>query len=218
MATVAFWRWRARNAWSVSSVACLTRRSSLATTVSARMSAPAVICHTACSCLLHRLSRYHKENPYKMDANWQQYEVGYWPGDSHSGMFGGNSNWRGPIWLATNFLLIESLQRFHQYYGQEFQIECPTGSGDFMDLGKVAEEIQHRIIHIFGRDENGRRSVNGGNKKLDHDPHFRDYVTFYEYFHADNGSGLGASHQTGWYVGFVQCKPLLLIRVTTGLD
>ncbi|KAJ6609886.1 Six-hairpin glycosidase-like protein [Mycena sp. CBHHK59/15] len=129
---------------------------------------------------IRSLSKLHKEHPWGMDVNGQRYEVGYWPGDSRSGMFGGNSNWRGPIWLATNFLLIESLQRFYQS-----QVECPTGSGDYMNLVAVAEEIQHRIIHIFGRD-------------LDHDPHFRDYVWFYEFFHADDGRGLGASHQTGW--------------------
>ncbi|KIJ49437.1 hypothetical protein M422DRAFT_65944 [Sphaerobolus stellatus SS14] len=144
------------------------------------------------------LSLYHKDNPYVMHVKGQRYEVGYWPGDSHSGMFGGNSNWRGPIWLAVNFLLIESLQRFHQYYGDDFQIECPTGSGEYMNLANVAEEVQHRIIHIFGRDPEGRRATNGGNDKLDFDPHFKDYVHFYEFFHGDSGSGLGASHQTGW--------------------
>ncbi|KAG6917222.1 hypothetical protein DXG01_003336 [Tephrocybe rancida] len=147
---------------------------------------------------IRSLSKLHKEHPWGMDVNGQRYEVGYWPGDSKSGMFGGNSNWRGPIWLATNFLLIESLQRFYQYYGDDLQVECPTGSGDYMNLVAVAEEIQHRIIHIFGRDMKGRRATNGGNAKLDHDPHFRDYVWFYEFFHADNGRGLGASHQTGW--------------------
>ncbi|KAG6808523.1 hypothetical protein H0H92_003851 [Tricholoma furcatifolium] len=129
---------------------------------------------------IRSLSKKHKEHPWGMDVNGQRYEVGYWPGDSKSGMFGGNSNWRGPIWLATNFLLIESLQRFYQYYGDDLQVECPTGSGDYMNLVSVAEEIQHRIIHIFGRDMEGRRSTNGGNTKLDHDPHFRDYVWFYE--------------------------------------
>lgn len=135
-----------------------------------------------------------------MNVDGQNYEVAYWPGDSHSGMFGGNSNWRGPIWLATNFLLIESLQRFHQYYGDDLQVECPSGSGEFMPLNKVAEEIQHRIIHIFGKDMDGRRATNGGNTKLDRDPHFKDYVFFHEFFHGNDGSGLGASHQTGWSV------------------
>ncbi|KAH7875369.1 glycoside hydrolase family 63 protein [Lentinula edodes] len=147
---------------------------------------------------IRSLSKKHKDEPWGMDVHGQRYEVNYWPGDSKSGMFGGNSNWRGPIWLATNFLLIESLQRFYQYYGDELQVECPTGSGDYMNLVAVAEEIQHRIIHIFGRDMQGRRATNGGNPKLDHDPHFRDYVWFYEFFHADDGRGLGASHQTGW--------------------
>ncbi|CAL1707039.1 unnamed protein product [Somion occarium] len=147
---------------------------------------------------IRSLSKVHKEQPWGMDVHGQRYEVNYWPGDSKSGMFGGNSNWRGPIWLAVNFLLIESLQRFYQYYGDDLQVECPTGSGDYMNLANVAEEIQHRIIHIFGRDTEGKRATNGGNPKLDTDPHFRDYVWFYEYFHADTGSGLGASHQTGW--------------------
>lgn len=132
-----------------------------------------------------------------MEVNGQRHEVSYWPGESKSGMFGGNSNWRGPIcacvppiaWrcylpsitgLAVNFLLIESLQRFHQYYGDELQVECPTGSGEYMNLLQVAEEIQHRIIHIFGRDIHGRRALNGGNQKLDFDPFFRDYVWFFE--------------------------------------
>ncbi|KAJ3551800.1 hypothetical protein NM688_g4505 [Phlebia brevispora] len=147
---------------------------------------------------IRSLSKKHKEQPWGIEVHGERFEVNYWPGDSKSGMFGGNSNWRGPIWLAVNFLLIESLQRFYQYYGDELQVECPTGSGDYMNLANVAEEIQHRIIHIFGRDLEGRRATNGGNVKLDRDPHFRDYVWFYEYFHADDGHGLGASHQTGW--------------------
>ncbi|KAF5351655.1 hypothetical protein D9756_007739 [Leucocoprinus leucothites] len=147
---------------------------------------------------IRSLSKKHKEQPWGMDVHGQRHEVPYWPGDSLSGMFGGNSNWRGPIWLATNFILIESLQRFYQYYGDDLQVECPTGSGYYMNLASVAEEIQHRIIHIFGRDLEGHRATNGGNSKLDYDPHFRDYVWFYEFFHADSGKGLGASHQTGW--------------------
>ncbi|KAG1771823.1 Six-hairpin glycosidase-like protein [Suillus occidentalis] len=147
---------------------------------------------------IRSLSKLHKEKPWGMQVNGDWHEVGYWPGESHSGMFGGNSNWRGPIWLAVNFLLIESLQRFYQYYGDELQVECPTGSGDYMNLVEVAEEIQHRIIHIFGRDMDGKRATNGGNVRLDQDPHFRDYVPFHEFFHGDTGRGLGASHQTGW--------------------
>lgn len=147
---------------------------------------------------IRSLSRYHKDHPFSMNVNGQEFGVGYWSGDSRSGMFGGNSNWRGPIWLAPCLLLIESLQRFHQYYGDELQVECPTGSGEYMNLAGVAEEIQHRIIHIFARDERGRRAVNGGNDKFDKDPHFRDYVHFYEFMDGDTGRGLGASHQTGW--------------------
>ncbi|KAJ2919906.1 hypothetical protein MD484_g396, partial [Candolleomyces efflorescens] len=147
---------------------------------------------------IRSLSKLHEKHPWGMDVHGQRYEVGYWPGDSKSGMFGGNSNWRGPIWLATNFLLIESLQRFYQYYGDDLQVECPTGSGFYMNLASVAEEVQHRIIHIFGRDSEGRRATNGGVPKLDYDPHFRDYVWFYEFFDGDSGKGLGASHQTGW--------------------
>ncbi|EIW83007.1 glycoside hydrolase family 63 protein [Coniophora puteana RWD-64-598 SS2] len=147
---------------------------------------------------IRSLSKRHKDHPWGMSVHGQWYEVGYWPGDSFSGMFGGNSNWRGPIWLAVNFLLIESLQRFYQYYGEDLQVECPTGSGEYLNLLEVAEEIQHRIIHIFGRDMEGRRATNGGDTKLDSDPHFRDYVWFHEFFHGDSGRGLGASHQTGW--------------------
>ncbi|KAL9708679.1 hypothetical protein Ac2012v2_008227 [Leucoagaricus gongylophorus] len=147
---------------------------------------------------IRSLSKKHKAQPWGMDVHGQRHEVPYWPGDSLSGMFGGNSNWRGPIWLATNFILIESLQRFYQYYGNDLQVECPTGSGYYMNLSSVAEEIQHRIIHLFGRDVEGRRATNGGSTKLDYDPHFRDYVWFHEFFHADSGKGLGASHQTGW--------------------
>ncbi|ODN78976.1 hypothetical protein L202_04489 [Cryptococcus amylolentus CBS 6039] len=144
------------------------------------------------------MSLYHHDNPFSMNVNGEEFGVGYWPGDSKSGMFGGNSNWRGPIWFAVNFLLIESLQRFHQYYGDTLQVECPVGSGDYMNLAGCAEEIQHRLIHIFSRDEYGVRAVNGGNPKLNRDPHFRDNVHFYEFFHGNDGRGLGASHQTGW--------------------
>ncbi|KAG0149382.1 hypothetical protein CROQUDRAFT_330424 [Cronartium quercuum f. sp. fusiforme G11] len=147
---------------------------------------------------IRSLSLYHKENPYKMEVNGQEFSVDYWPGDSKSGMFGGNSNWRGPIWLATTFLLIESLQRFYQYYGTSLKVECPKGSGDMMNLAQVADEIQHRIIHLFARDGEGRRACNGGMDRLDKDPFFRDHVFFHEFFHADTGRGLGASHQTGW--------------------
>ncbi|GAA5886716.1 hypothetical protein JCM6882_005867 [Rhodosporidiobolus microsporus] len=147
---------------------------------------------------IRSLSRHHKEHPWAINVNGEEFSVHYWPGDSHSGMFGGNSNWRGPIWLATTFLLIESLQRFYQYYGNNFKIECPRGSGDEMHLAQVAEEIQHRVINIFARDCEGNRACNGGSELLNKDPHFREYVPFHEFFQADTGKGLGASHQTGW--------------------
>ncbi|PGH05759.1 hypothetical protein GX51_02730 [Blastomyces parvus] len=147
---------------------------------------------------IRSMSKYHAEHPYSMEVNGQEFKVGYVPGDSDSGLFGGNSNWRGPIWLCVNFLLIESLLRFHMFYGDSFQIECPTGSGDYMNLGHVAEEIQHRLQHLFVRDDDDRRAVNGGNDTLDFDPHWKDYLWFHEFFDADTGRGLGASHQCGW--------------------
>ncbi|GAA5857872.1 hypothetical protein JCM9279_007562, partial [Rhodotorula babjevae] len=147
---------------------------------------------------IRSLSRYHKEHPWSWNVNGEEFSVHFWPGDSHSGMFGGNSNWRGPIWLATTFLLIESLQRFYQYYGNDFKIECPTGSGDMHTLAQVAEDIQHRVIHLFARDHEGNRACNGGSEMLNKDPHFRDYVPFHEFFNCETGKGLGASHQTGW--------------------
>jgi hypothetical protein len=133
-----------------------------------------------------------------MDVNGQTFTVDYVPGDSNSGLFGGNSNWRGPIWLCVNFLLIESLLRFHMFYGETLKVECPTGSGEYMHLGHVAEEIQHRLQHLFSRDEQGRRAINGGNDMLDWNPNWREYLWFHEFFHADEGTGLGSSHQTGW--------------------
>ncbi|OJD17234.1 hypothetical protein AJ78_02671 [Emergomyces pasteurianus Ep9510] len=147
---------------------------------------------------IRSMSKYHAQHPYSMEVNGQEFKVGYVPGDSDSGLFGGNSNWRGPIWLCVNFLLIESLLRFHMFYGDSFQIECPTGSGDFMNLGHVAEEIQHRLQHLFVRGDDNRRAVNDGNNTLDFDPHWKDYLWFHEFFDADTGRGLGASHQCGW--------------------
>lgn len=113
-------------------------------------------------------------------------------------MFGGNSNWRGPIWFPVNHLLIESIRRFHAYYGDEFKIECPTGSGIMLTLSEVADELSRRLARLFLKDEQGRRPIYGEQAKLQNDPHFRDHVHFYEYFHGDNGRGVGASHQTGW--------------------
>ena len=147
---------------------------------------------------IRSLSKFHKDHPYSMDVNGQHFEVGYIPGDSDSGLFGGNSNWRGPIWLAVNFLLVESLLRFYMFYGKSLQIECPTGSGDYMHLGQVAEEIQHRLQHLFSRGHDGRRAINDGNDMLDFHPQWRDLVSFYEFFDGDTGRGLGATHQCGW--------------------
>ncbi|KAK0948397.1 hypothetical protein LTR29_000028 [Friedmanniomyces endolithicus] len=147
---------------------------------------------------IRSLSKIHKEHPVSMDVNGQHYSVSYIPGDSDSGLFGGNSNWRGPVWIAVNFLLIESLLRFYMFYGNTFKVECPTGSGDYMHLGHVAEELQHRLTHLMAADKDGKRAINDGNTMLDHDPHWKDYMFFYEFFDGDSGRGLGASHQTGW--------------------
>jgi hypothetical protein len=147
---------------------------------------------------IRALSRYHAEHPYVFNANGQEYRVNYLPAESDTGMFGGNSNWRGPIWMPVNALLIRALLSFYLYYGDTFKIECPTGSGNLMNLFEVAREIANRLTRIFLRDKCGRRPVYGGAAKFQSDPHWKDYILFYEYFHGDNGAGLGASHQTGW--------------------
>jgi hypothetical protein len=147
---------------------------------------------------IRALSRYHAEHPYVFQVGGQEYRVSYLPAESDTGMFGGNSNWRGPIWMPVNGLIIRALLQYYIYYGDTFTIECPTGSGRHMTLYEVAEEIARRLAGIFLRDEKGRRPVYGGARKFQEDPHWRDHVLFYEYFHGDNGAGLGASHQTGW--------------------
>jgi len=147
---------------------------------------------------IRALSRYHVEHPYVFRVGGQENWVSYLPGESDSGMFGGNSNWRGPIWMPVNGLIIRALLQYHTYYGKDFTIECPTGSGRYMNLYQVAEEITRRLASIFLRDNHGRRPVYGGTRKFQEDPHWRDYLLFYEYFHGDNGAGIGASHQTGW--------------------
>jgi hypothetical protein len=144
------------------------------------------------------LSRYHLEHPFVFHLDGQEYRVGYLPGDSDSGMFGGNSNWRGPVWMPVNFLLYLALMRLSAYYGDSFRVECPTGSGQYMTLFEVAHELAERLIAIFVRDGSARRPVFGGAEKFQTDPHWRDHILFYEYFHGDNGAGIGASHQTGW--------------------
>ena len=147
---------------------------------------------------IRALSRVHAEHPYVFNVGGQDYRVGYVPGESDTGMFGGNSNWRGPIWMPVNALIIRALLQYYAYYGNEFTVECPTGSGKKMNLYQVAEEISRRLGSIFLKGKNGHRPVNGGEKKLQEDPHWRDCIQFYEYFHGDNGAGLGANHQTGW--------------------
>ena len=147
---------------------------------------------------IRSLSRYHADHPYVFAADGQEYRVAYLPAESDSGMFGGNSNWRGPIWMPVNGLIIRALLQYYSYYGNDFQMECPTGSGRQMSLYQVAEELSRRLAKIFLKDANGRRPVFGGTAKFQNDPHWRDYLQFYEYFHGDNGAGLGANHQTGW--------------------
>jgi hypothetical protein len=147
---------------------------------------------------LRSLSRYHADHPYVFHAGGQQYRVSYLPAESDTGMFGGNSNWRGPIWMPVNGLIVRALLQYYTYYGNDFTVECPTGSGRKMNLYQVAEEISQRLTSIFLKDNNGRRPVYGGTRTYQEDPHWRDCLLFYEYFHGDNGAGLGASHQTGW--------------------
>jgi hypothetical protein len=147
---------------------------------------------------IRALSRFHHDHPYIMQVNGCEHRVDYEPAESSTGLFGGNSNWRGPIWFPMNFLLIESLQKFHHYYGADFKVEFPTGSGQMMTLWEVAGEISRRLTRIFLRGADGRRPVYGGLEKFQNDPHWRDYIQFHEYFHGDNGAGVGASHQTGW--------------------
>jgi hypothetical protein len=144
------------------------------------------------------LSRYHRDNPYVFSCNGTELTVNYEPAESKSGVFGGNSNWRGPVWMPVNFLIIESLQKFHHYYGDDFKVECPTRSGKFLTINEIAEELSRRVIGLFLKDENERRPVLGYHEKLATDPHFRDYILFHEYFDGENGRGVGASHQTGW--------------------
>ena len=147
---------------------------------------------------IRALSRYHKDNPYTMDVKGAAYRVDYEPAESSTGLFGGNSNWRGPIWFPVNFLLVESLQKFHHYLGDDFKVECPTGSGNMLTLWEVAAEISRRLSRPFLREADGRRPVYGEIEKFQNDPNWRDLIQFHEYFHGDNGSGIGASHQTGW--------------------
>jgi hypothetical protein len=147
---------------------------------------------------IRALSRYHAQHPYTFDVNGHPYQVDYEPAESSTGLFGGNSNWRGPIWMPVNALLVQTLRKLYSYYGDDFKVECPTGSGRLMTLWEVANDIVGRLSNIFLRDQNGRRPVYGNTEKFQTDPHWRDLILFYEYFHGDNGAGIGASHQTGW--------------------
>jgi hypothetical protein len=147
---------------------------------------------------IRSLSRAHLEQPYTFFANGQTYQVDYEPAESTTGLFGGNSNWRGPIWLPVNLLLIRGLLLLHRYYGDALTVECPTGSGQQLTLHAVAAEISRRLSSLFLRNAAGKRPVFGGVECFQNDPHWRDYLLFYEYFHGDNGAGIGASHQTGW--------------------
>ncbi|MBI5060140.1 glucosidase [candidate division KSB1 bacterium] len=147
---------------------------------------------------IRALSKIHEREPYHFHANGDTFTVAYRPGESDTGLFGGNSNWRGPVWFPLNYLIIESLQKFYHYYGPDFKVECPTHSGNYLTILEISEELTRRLGTIFLRDANGRRPVFGHHEQFHHDPHFRDHVPFYEYFHGDNGRGVGASHQTGW--------------------
>jgi hypothetical protein len=147
---------------------------------------------------IRALSQFHRDKPYRLTVEDTEHRVDYEPGESTTGLFGGNSNWRGPIWFPLNYLLVESLQKFHHYLGADFKVEFPTGSGTMMSLREVAGELSRRMTSIFLQDEKGRRPVFGDLEKFQTDPHWRDLVLFHEYFHGDSGAGVGASHQTGW--------------------
>ena len=147
---------------------------------------------------IRSLSRYHETHPYTLSLDDHQFSIDYEPAESRSGLFGGNSNWRGPVWFPINFLIIESLQKFHHYYGPSLKVEFPTGSGNLCSLWEVAASLSRRLIKLFLRDEDGRRPIHGDVEKFQSDPLWRDYMLFNEYFHGNNGAGLGAGHQTGW--------------------
>jgi hypothetical protein len=147
---------------------------------------------------LRAISKHHEHAPYTFAWNGGSMSVSYEPGESGSGLFGGNSNWRGPVWMPLNFLLIESLQKFHHYYGDDFKVECPTGSGVYLSIDQVAAELSRRLSTLFLRGKDDVRPFQGEAALQRDDPHFRDLILFYEYFHGDTGRGAGASHQTGW--------------------
>jgi hypothetical protein len=147
----------------------------------------------------------HAEHPFVFRVGSEEYRVAYVPGESDSGMFGGNSNWRGPVWFPLNYLLIEALERYHSFYGESLKVECPTGSGRMLTLGEVARELSARLSHLFLPDATGRRPCHGDDRRFAEDPDWRELILFSEYFHGDTGKGLGAPHQTGWTALVVQC-------------
>ena len=157
---------------------------------------------------IRAISRYHADHPYVFSMDGQEYSVHYLPAESDTGMFGGNSNWRGPVWVPINVMLIRALLNLYVFAGDDFTVECPTGSGRQMNLYQVAEELTERLVSTFRRDAGGRRPVHGGQPVFQTDPHWRDLLLFYEYYHGDNGAGIGASHQTGWS-GTIGILPLL---------
>jgi hypothetical protein len=158
---------------------------------------------------IRSVSKYHRGHPLELDLGGQIFRLDYEPGESQTSLFGGNSNWRGPIWMPVNFLIVLALSEYHKYYGDGLRVECPTGSGRFMNLAEVANEIANRLGNLFLRDRDGRRAVFGDCDLFQTDPHWRDYIPFHEYFHGDTGRGCGASHQTGWS-GLIS---LLLMRL-----
>jgi len=176
---------------------------------------------------IRSLSRYHQDHPFVLEFGGQNYDVSYLPAESNTGMFGGNSNWRGPIWMPVNALIIRGLLNLFSFYGDEFTVEHPVGSGNQTTLFEVAKDLTRRLSNIFLQDAEGRRPVYGGTKKFQDDPHWRDLILFYEYFHGDNGAGLGASHQTGWtgciaalqdFFGRLDAADLLGVKTSKVLD
>jgi len=144
------------------------------------------------------MSKFHEKNPYEFHAGGEVHRAECVPGESNTWLFGGNSNWRGPIWFPTNYLLIEALERYHNFYGDHFKVECPTGAGTWLTLHEVSRELSRRLASLFLPDKNGRRPCLGDDARWTKDPHWRDLILFHEYFHSETGKGLGASHQTGW--------------------